>query len=188
MKLILTSIIACILIGCGGTKDNDSNTNEQMSTLPEFFFTTERPENVKDLVEVKKNAKKGDEIIFLARIGGRKNASFVPTLAMMIVADPSLKSCEVMSKEEHCATPEDYCCEDRELLNAGLATIRFMQDANEAYPFSVEDDHGLKTLKYVVIKGTVYDINDEGLFIVDAINVWVGGKPHYGALRAGSEG
>ena len=186
MKLILTSIIACILIGCGGTKDNNSNTPEQMNTLPESFFTTKRPPNVKDLIEVKKDAKKGDEVTFLARIGGRKNSSFVPTLAMMIVADPALKSCEVMGEEEHCQTPEDYCCEDRELLNAGLGTIRFMQDETEAYPFSIEGDHGLEILKYVVIEGTVHDINDKGLFIVDASTVWVGGKPHYGDLRAGS--
>ncbi len=186
MKLILTSIITCILIGCSEINDNNSNTHDPINKLPESFFTTERPTNVKDLAEVKKIAKKGEKVTFLARIGGRKNASFVPTLAMMIVADPALKSCEVMSEEEHCSTPEDYCCENRELLQAGLGTIRFMQDATEAYPFSIEGDHGLELLKYVVIEGSIHDINNNGLFIVDASTVWVGGKPHYGDLRAGS--
>ncbi len=186
MKLILTSIISCILVGCSGTNESTTPAKEQVRGLPESFFTIDRPANIKDLAEVKKTAKKNDKVTFLARIGGRKNASFLPTLAMMIVADPALKSCEVMGEEEHCPTPEDYCCEDRELLNAGLGTIRFMNGADETYPFSIDGDHGLEILKYVVIEGTVHDINDSGLFIVDASKVWIGGKPHFGDLRSGS--
>ena len=186
MKLFFTTILATILIGCGGTTEDTTSTSKQTTGLPSLFFTTERPSDVKDLVEVKKTAKKGDEVTFLARIGGRKNASFVPTLSMMIVADPALKSCEVMSEEEHCATPEDYCCEVPESLRAGLGTIRFMDKSGDAYPFSVDGDHGMETLKYVVISGKVHDISESGNFIVDASRVWVGGKPHYGDLRAGS--
>jgi hypothetical protein len=186
MKLLLTTILASILIGCGGTTENTTKANEHSNVLPNSFFTTERPSDVKDLVEVKKTAKKGDEVTFLARIGGRKNSSFVPTLSMMIVADPALVSCEVMSEEDHCATPEDYCCEEREKLNAGLGTIRFMDESGDAYPISVDGDHDMEILKYVVISGKVHDISESGNFIVDASKVWVGGKPHYGDLRAGS--
>jgi hypothetical protein len=186
MKPLLTTILASILIGCGGTTENTTTAQEQATELPSSFFTSERPADVKDLVEVKKTAKKGDEVTFLARIGGRKNASFVPTLSMMIVADPALISCEVMSEEDHCSTPEDYCCEEREKLNAGLGTIRFMDESGNAYPFSVDGDHDMEILKYVVISGKVHDISESGNFIVDASKVWVGRKPHYGDLRAGS--
>ena len=105
---------------------------------------------------------------------------------MMIVADPSLVSCELMSDNDHCDTPEDYCCEDPDKLSHSLATIRFMENDIDVYPFSVEGDHGLETLKYVVVSGKVKDINENGLFIVDANQIWVGGKPHYGDLRSGS--
>ena len=186
MKLLLSTLITITLIGCGGKEDNNANQPALSSTIPSSFFTTERPSDVKDLVEVKKSAKKGDEVTFLARIGGRKNASFVQSLAMMIVADPGLISCELMSDQEHCPTPEDYCCEDPELYAQGLGTIRFMDGAGDIYPFSAEGDHGLEILKYVVIEGTVIDINDNGLFIVDANKIWVGGKPTYGNERAGS--
>jgi hypothetical protein len=105
----------------------------------------------------------------------------------MIVADPALRSCEVMSDEEdHCDTPEDYCCEDQALHKAGLGTIRFMDVNGDAYPFSIEGDNGLEVLKYVVIEGKVHEINENGNFIVDATKVWVGGKPNYDDLRAGS--
>ena len=48
----------------------------KLGGLPESFFTIDRPANIKDLAEVKKTAKKNDKVTFLARIGGRKNASF----------------------------------------------------------------------------------------------------------------
>jgi hypothetical protein len=188
MKLLTITLTAFALFGCNTEEPTKEITAPTVATsLPNSFFTSDRPANVQDLDAVKKEAKKGDDVTFLARIGGRKNASFVPTLSMMIVADPSLKSCELMSEEEHCATPEDYCCENRELLNQGLATVRFLDDEGEAYPFSIDGDQGLETLKYVVIEGTLRDSNDKGLFIVDASKVWVGGKPHYGDLRAGSK-
>ena len=69
-----------------------------------------------------------------------------------------------------------------------LGTIRFMDDKGDSYPFSIEGSHGLETLKYVVVKGNVVDINESGLFVVDASKVWVGGKPSYGDERRGSGG
>jgi len=187
MKLLLLAFTSFALLGCGADEQSNATSSESVSsTIPNTFFTSDRPTNVQDLVEVKKTAKKGDEVTFLARIGGRKNASFVPSLAMMIVADPALVSCELMSEEEHCATPEDYCCEDPKLYAQGLGTVRFMDSTGDVYPYSVEGEHGMDVLKYVVVDGTVVDINDNGLFIVDANMVWVGGKPSYGNERAGS--
>ena len=69
-----------------------------------------------------------------------------------------------------------------------LGTIRFMDDKGDSYPFSIEGSHGLETLKYVVVAGNVVDINESGLFVVDASKVWVGGKPSYGDERRGSGG
>ena len=61
-----------------------------------------------------------------------------------------------------------------------------MDEKGELYPFSIEDSHGLEALKYVIITGNVVDINDNGVFVVDASKVWVGGKPSYGNNRQGS--
>ncbi|MBC8200924.1 MAG: hypothetical protein H8E86_02665 [Planctomycetes bacterium] len=186
MKQIFTLLLIATLTACGGQEENNVQPAAVSLELPSLFFTETRPNDVKDLVEVKKTAKKGDEVTFLARIGGRGNASFVKTVSMMIVADPSLISCELMGEEEHCATPEDYCCEDPVLRAQGLGTIRFMNERGESYPFSIEGSHGLETLKYVVVAGNVVDINESGVFVVDASKVWVGGKPSFGNNRQGS--
>ena len=179
-------ITAALLTGCSGKEDQAPITTEVKDSLPSHFFTTERPANVNDLVAVKKDAKAGDQVTFLARIGGRKQGTFVSTLSMMIVADPNLLSCELMADDDHCDTPEDYCCEDPMALTQGLGTIRFMKNETETFPFSVESEGGMEILKYVVVKGKVHDINENGLFIVDAEKVWVGGAPSYGNNRTGS--
>ena len=186
MKQIFTILVVAALTACGGKEESNVQPTVASLELPSSFFTATPSSDVKDLVEVKKTAKKGDAVTFLARIGGRGNASFVKTLSMMIVADPTLLSCELVSDESRCSTPEDYCCEDQESLALGLGTIRFMDEKGELYPFSIEDSHGLEALKYVIITGNVVDINDNGVFVVDASNVWVGGKPSYGNNRQGS--
>lgn len=186
--ILITTLLLTSVVGCG-----ESNTKEDSPTLttsiPTAFFTATRPTEVADLVLVKETAKTGDEVTFLARIGGRKNASFIPSIAMMIVADPSLISCELMSDaEDHCETPEDYCCENPTKLTKSLGTIRFLDDQGDMFPFSVEGSGGMEILKYVVVTGTVHDINENGVFIVDASKIWVGGKPRYGHEREGSGG
>jgi hypothetical protein len=187
MKLLLIVLITITLTGCSGESQPNNSAPEISTSLPNSFFTTDRPSNVKDLIEIKKTAKVGDDVTFLARIGGRKNASFVSSAAMMIVADPGLRSCELMIEKDHCATPEDYCCEDKDQVKQSLATIRFMDDEDEVYPFSVEGTHDLETLKFIVVQGTVIEFNDYGLFMINANKVWVGGKPSYGHERDGSE-
>ncbi len=187
MNLLLLTLTALALVACSAEESKQESAAPTMATsLPNSFFIADRPGDVKDLVEVKKTAKKGDDVTFLARIGGRKNASFVSSLSMMIVADPALRSCELMGEEEHCATPEDYCCENRDKLNQGLATVRFLDSGGDPFPFSIDGDHSLETLKYVVINGSVVDMNDKGIFIIDANKVWVGGKPSYNHERNGS--
>ena len=189
MKLILiTTTLLFLIVGCG---DPNSTVDQPTVTevIPSSFFVSKRPADVADLVQVKETAKIGDDVTFLARIGGRKNTSFISSISMMIVADPGLISCELMSDDEdHCETPEDYCCENLDTLKKSLGTIRFLDDQGDMYPFSAEGSGGMEVLQYIVVTGKVHDMNENGVFIVDASEVWVGDKPSYGNEREGSGG
>tara|TARA_Y100000589_G_scaffold312203_3_gene332338 strand:+ start:522 stop:1115 length:594 start_codon:yes stop_codon:yes gene_type:complete len=191
IRALLTTSICCLaLIGCKDSNDASSSDAKKTAaptavTIPASSFTTKRPENVKDLIEVKKNAKTGDDVVFLARVGG-KIKTFTDSHAIFVAADPSLISCELMGEEDHCTIPEDYCCEDPQKMKAGLATIQFVDDQGRPLKTTAMGAGGLEPLKYVVIDGTIRDMNDEGLFIVDAKSIWVGGKPNRSDNRAGS--
>lgn len=187
IRTIMTITICCIALS--GCKDSSGESapveTTTKATIPSSSFTTSRPGEARDLIEIKKTAMTGDDVVFLARVGG-KSKTFMDSRAIFVAADPSLISCELMGEEDHCPIPEDYCCEDPQMMKAGLATIQFVDADGKPIGTSAMGVGGLEPLKYVVINGTVRDRNDDGLFIVDANSVWVGGKPTRADHRLGS--
>lgn len=179
--------LATLPLGCGDTGGRaPSAVAASTASIPAASFTKNRPAEAKDLIAVKPTAKVGDAVTFLARVGGR-NEPFVAGTAVFVVADPSLESCELMGDEDHCPIPWDYCCEERNALTAGSATIRIVDGDGMPYPASAQGAGGLAPLRFVVVDGVVSDRNDEGLFVVDATRIWVGGKPQRGQNRLGSQ-
>jgi hypothetical protein len=120
--------------------------------------------------EVKRTATTGDSVRFVARVGGRA-ACFVPSAAVMIVADPVLEDC--IQKGDGCPKPWDYCCEPRERIKANTATVRFVDASGLPLADSMEGMGGLAPLKTVEIVGTVAETGPEGLFVVDAERIFV---------------
>ena len=183
--MLLTSVT---LLGCegkGNEKANKTTTTKAAVGIPAITFMADRPADVKDLVEVKTNAKVGDQVTFLARVGGR-GKPFVEKQAIFVAADPSLRSCDLVVDDNHCPSPSDYCCEDGALLRNGMATIRILGEDDRPLRVNAKGAGGLQATKFIVVQGTVSDRNDEGLFIVDAGKIWVGGKPTYEEPRKGS--
>lgn len=179
--------LASILVGvaaCERPAQSSADQTTAPSSQPELFTKT-RPESPPNLVDVKAQAMPGDEVTFLARVGG-KRVTFVDGAGVFVVADPSLVSCELMGEEDHCPIPWDYCCEDNAAIRDGLATIRLLGPSGTVQQQSAEGQGGLETLKYVVVTGTVQDRNDDGLFVVDASEIWVGGKPSRADRTGGS--
>ncbi len=184
-KSIIPAVVTTgiLLVGCepGGSEP----PTPAAATIPAAYFTKNRPAEVPDLMKVKPTAKVGDSVSFLARIGGRPEP-FVDGLAMFTVADPSLLSCEVMGEEDHCPIPWDYCCEEPNAIRAGMATVRLLGESGDPIMANAQGAGGLAPLRFVVVEGTVGDRNDDGLFVVDADRIWVGGRPERGSLRLGS--
>lgn len=115
----------------------------------------------------KANAKLGDKVTVVGRIGGSR-VPFVASRAMFTIVDPSLKSCADMDEPDHCSMPWDYCCEPRENLKRNSITIEIVGADGKLLPFSVSGADGLKPLATVAVTGTVSERNDEGLFVVRA--------------------
>lgn len=185
MRLSLSCLCLALIAGCGESKPAPAPAPQTAAaTVPTAFFTHARPGDVEDLKQVRDSASKGDAVTFLARVGGRVKP-FTASQALFVVTDPTLESCEIMADDDHCAVPWDYCCEDPDNLKMNVATVRLL-DAGKPIRTSAKGAGGLEELKYVIVSGTVSDINDEGLFVVDADSIWVGGKPKFGEPRLGS--
>jgi len=185
MRLIMSMLLTFLaLLGCEGEGNDTANTNAAPG-VPAINFMANRPADVKDLAEVKKTAKVGDQVTFLARIGGRSKP-FVEKKAIFVAADPSLKSCELLSEDDHCPIPWDYCCENQALLRNGMATIRILGEDGRPLGVNAKGAGGLQAAKFIIVQSTVSDRNDDGLFVVDASKIWVGDKPTYEEPRKGS--
>lgn len=120
--------------------------------------------------EVKRSAAAGDTVRFVARVGGRATC-FVPSAAVMIVADPILEDC--IQKGDGCPKPWDYCCEPRERIKANTATVRLVDASGLPLPETMEGAGGLEPLRTIEVLGTVAETGPEGLFVVDAERIYV---------------
>ena len=71
--IVLVSFAALLPlgIGCGESNNATQSSTAVKAAVPKAYFTRNRPEEVVDLVDVKTTAAVGDEVTFLARVGGR---------------------------------------------------------------------------------------------------------------------
>ncbi len=90
MRLMIMTVLlaSTVLLGCDGkSTEKTTSDTEAFIDIPDSTFLAQRPAEAKDLVVIKKDAKIGDQVTFLARVGGRARP-FVEKQAIFIAADP----------------------------------------------------------------------------------------------------
>jgi len=168
----LAAVSAVGLVACSGGGGDDAvangDTHPQSAavTIPTEVFEGDPAADARPLKEVKASAAVGDRVVFEARIGGRVDP-FVDGRAMMIVADASIESCDELHGDT-CPTPWDYCCEPRDSLMAGTATVQIVGADGRPLALGLEGRHGLEPLATVIVEGVVTTLEDGGAFVVDA--------------------
>lgn len=176
LPILVLAVVPFTSVACDRSEPTNTATVTSAAAIPAAYFTRNRPSDVGNLIDVKPTAAVGEDVVFLARVGGRVEP-FVSGIAIFQVADPGLDSCELMGEEDHCPVPWDYCCEDMAAITAGSATIRIVDEAGDPLPASAQGAGGLAPARFLIVDGTVAEKNDDGLFVVDARRIWVGGRP-----------
>lgn len=115
------------------------------------YVLEEEPKDVKEVKAIRKDAKNGEEIAVVGRIGGRKNP-WVKGAAAFSIVDTSLKSCDQMEGDK-CPYPWDYCCE-ADLPSATLF-VTFVDESGKIVKKDARELLKLKELQTVVIQGKV---------------------------------
>ena len=158
----LCLLLAAVLVRCSETP----TASPAASALP-AGFVTEGSANGPTVTAVKTQARTGERVTIVGRIGGSVEP-FVVDRAVFTIVDPALPSCADGGDPDHCATPWDYCCEERASLRAGTATIEIVDAAGKPLPVGLRGVQGLDPLATVAVTGVVADRNDQGLLIVRA--------------------
>lgn len=174
--LCVTVVAVGLVVGCDRDKPAATGTGggnaapAAAAQLPDGVLLKEAPAGAKGVAEIKKSAKPGDEVVLLARVGGRMDP-ISKDRALLTVMDTSIKSCKEMPGDT-CPTPWDYCCEERDSLVANSATVQIVDAAGQPLKGGLEGVGGIKPLSDIVVKGKVQQ-SDGKVLVVNATGVYV---------------
>lgn len=171
--LVPASLALLLLLAGCGSGEPETPVAAAAVALPDSLFLAAAPAEVPTLIEAKATARVGDEVRFVARVGGRRDP-FVADRAVMIVVDPSLPSCDEI-EGDNCPMPWDYCCETPADLLKASATVQVSDAAGAPLACGLRGAGGIEPLRHVTIVGRVLEADDSGLFVVEAVGIALGG-------------
>lgn len=165
--LILISLLA--IASC----DRPESTTEtaapiENSTALTAIFTDVAAGEPVVIHEARKTAKPGDRLLIKGRVMGSVSP-FVEGRAAFVLGDGEiLTACSDMGEDDHCETPWDACCDTKENLRDGTATIQVTGPDGRVLKEGIEGVQGLNKLSRVVIEGVVAEGSSPENFVINA--------------------
>ena len=150
--LLILVVVALNLLqsGCAKT-DAPSPPGTQAAAADGKYLLPEEPAGAQGVIAAKKEAKDGQDVVVVGRIGGSAKP-WVEGRATFWIVDPSFKPCNE-TEDDACPTPWDYCCDDPDALRKGMATVKVVDDRGQAVPTDARQLLRLKELQTVVVRG-----------------------------------
>jgi hypothetical protein len=139
--------------------------------LPAGLILAAAPADARNVVDAKKEAKAGEEIVVQGKIGGQVKP-FVEGRAIFQLVDSSLPTCS-MNPGDNCETPWDYCCEPKDQIAAKSITVQVVGDDGKPLKVDLNGQGGLKPMAKVVVRGKVGERPDERTLTVRAEGIFV---------------
>jgi hypothetical protein len=166
----LLLLAALVTVGCdpgGGSSERPAPAGP--SAEGARYLLSSEPAGARGVADTRREAKDGDAVVVVGRIGGQENP-WVEGRATFQIVDPSLKSCKEC--EENCPTPWDYCCTPKEELLKMMTTVKVVDGQGRPVPTDARQLLGLKELQTVVVRGKAKR-DDQGNLTVLADGLFV---------------
>jgi hypothetical protein len=148
-RLLSLLVVASLLVTWAGCGQETSGPATGAIDGSKYLLASE-PDGAEGVIDVRKNAKDGGEVVLVGRIGGQDDP-WVEGRAAFSVVDPSIKSCIDMG--DNCPKPWDYCCTDQETLAASKALVKVVDEQGELVKAHARDLLKVKELQTVVVRG-----------------------------------
>src|SRR5437867_825245 len=111
---VLVLLSGLLVIGCSGDRNPADAPKDEGPSGPEYLLS-ESPAGVKCVIDARKDAQDGDEVVVAGRIGGSKSP-WIEGRAGFWIVDPSFKPCD-----EENMIPWEFCCTPQDELRKGMA-------------------------------------------------------------------
>lgn len=146
-------------------------TISAMASLPDGLMLIAAPADAKPVVELKRTAKEGDQIVMRVIVGGREKP-IVENRSVLTVVDAGLNNqCKLPS--DSCKTPWDYCCASPEQLKPHLATVQIVDDEGRPLAVDLTRASKIEPSAVLVVKGSVGSRPDPNTLVVNASGLFV---------------
>lgn len=172
--LFLVGIVG-LATGCGsngdpspGPRDREqATTKADLAALAEGkkFVLASEPAGVKGVIDTRKYARDGDEVVVAGQVGG-STKPFTAGRASFLMVDPSLKP------TEGCETPWDFCELTKKEVAAARLSVKFVDADGKTLKAGARELFGLVELSGVVVKGKV-SRDDKDNVVVVASGIYV---------------
>ena len=152
--------------GCGNQTPSPATSTES-STASDIdgtmYLLTAEPESAVDVIQVRKDAADGDDIIIVGRIGGSADP-WIKGRAAFSIVDDSLRACSDI-EGDGCPIPWDYCCETDKLPGA-TALVKVVDNEGNLVQAEAKSLLGVKELSTVVVQGKAKRDGDGNLTVL----------------------
>ena len=156
---------AIVIIGCSQTDPTPKRVPDPKASneaRAKYLLATE-PAGAKGVIQVKTQAKDGEAVVVVGRIGGSKTP--FTGRAAFTIADLKFKPCNEIEGDT-CETPWDYCCEAPDELAKGTVLVKLVDSAGKTLPDDIKALLEIKELQTVVVKGEARRGEDNSLSVV----------------------
>jgi hypothetical protein len=156
---------AVVIAGCAKTDPAPKKASDPLASenAKAKYLLASEPAGAKGVKEMKQQARDGDEVVVIGRIGGSVKP-FTGRAAFTIV-DASFKPCN--EKEgDNCDTPWDYCCDPPDELAKGTVLVKLVDSAGRTLPEDAKELLSMKELQTVVIRGQARRGEDNRISVV----------------------
>jgi hypothetical protein len=164
-------LTAALAAGCSQSNPPAASVESVRGTpAPEGakYLLVAEPAGAESVKGVRQSAKDGDEVVVVGRIGGSEKP-WIEGRAGFHIVDASFTPCNEKPGDT-CATPWDYCCDAKEDLAKGMATVKVVDDQGQTVPADARRLLGLKELDTVVVRGRAKR-DDQGNLTVLAVGI-----------------
>jgi hypothetical protein len=174
--IIVPAIAIALLAGCNDdSKKPVANSGGEKVELPAGLIVAAAPQGAKNVVDIKKAAKQGEEIVVTGLVAGSVEP-VAENRAVFTLADTTIDTCD-KKPGDTCKTPWDACCMDKGDVAARTMTVQVVDRDGRPLKASLKSA-GLAPLKQVTAKGTVRSVSGEGdkrIVTVDVSAIYVKG-------------